>query len=151
MSHLRSHLDLLHTLKNYTLLNFSIEHRSTPLKFVGVGEISGHDLVLAFMYLTQYSIPPNNPITDLTTDILKNSTLGVELTSRWHFCVLSHFSHVWLSVTPWTVARQAPLSMGYFRQEDWGGLSRPSPEDLPNPGIKHLSLLLWWPGSWRRS
>ena len=77
MSHLRSHLDSLHTLKNYTLSNFSIEHRSTPLKFVGVGEISSHDLVLAFMYLTQYSIPPNTPITNLMTDILKNSTLGV--------------------------------------------------------------------------
>ena len=37
---------------------------------------------------------------------------------------------------PWTVARQAPLSMGFPRQEYWGGLPFPSPGDLPDPGIK---------------
>ena len=36
--------------------------------------------------------------------------------------VLSHFSHVWLFVTSWTAARQAPLSMGFSRQEYWSGL-----------------------------
>ena len=44
------------------------------------------------------------------------------------------------SVTPWTVARQAPLSMRFSRQEYWGGLPFPSPRDLPDPGIKPLSL-----------
>ena len=38
--------------------------------------------------------------------------------------------------TPWTVARQAPLSVGFSRQEYWSGLPFPSPGDLPNPGIK---------------
>ena len=37
---------------------------------------------------------------------------------------------------PWTVARQAPLSMGFFRQEYWSGLPFPSPGDLPDPGIE---------------
>ena len=37
---------------------------------------------------------------------------------------------------PWTVARQAPLSMGFSRQEYWSGLPFPSPGDLPDPGIK---------------
>ena len=45
-------------------------------------------------------------------------------------------SHVQLFATPWTVARQAPLSMGFSRQEYWSGLPWPSPGDLPNPGIK---------------
>ena len=40
-----------------------------------------------------------------------------------HVCMLSHFSHVWLCVTPWTVAQQAPLPMGFSRQEYWQGLS----------------------------
>ena len=40
------------------------------------------------------------------------------------------------SVTPWTVACQAPLSMGFSRQECWSGLLSPPPGDLPNPGIK---------------
>ena len=45
------------------------------------------------------------------------------------------------SVTPWTVARQAPLSMGFSRQEYWSGVPCPPPGDLPNPGIKPAFLL----------
>ena len=44
--------------------------------------------------------------------------------------------------TPWTVAHQAPLSMGFSRQEYWSGLPFPSPGDLPNPGIKPRSPAL---------
>ena len=43
---------------------------------------------------------------------------------------------VCLFVTPWTVARQDPLSMGFSRQEYWSGLPFPPPGDLPYPGIK---------------
>ena len=42
-------------------------------------------------------------------------------------------------VTPWTVARQGPLSMGFSKQEYWSGLPFASPEELHNPGIKHAS------------
>ena len=45
-------------------------------------------------------------------------------------------------VTPWTVARQASLSMGFSRQEYWSGLPFPSPGDLPDPGIKLTSPAL---------
>ena len=48
--------------------------------------------------------------------------------------------HVKLFATPWNVAHQAPLSMGFSRQEYWIGLPAPSPGDLPDPGIKHTSL-----------
>ena len=41
-----------------------------------------------------------------------------------------------LFVTPWTVAYQAPSSMGFSRQEYWSGLPFPSPGDLPNPGTE---------------
>ena len=44
------------------------------------------------------------------------------------------------SVTPWTVAYQAPLFMGFSRQEYWSGLPFPPPGDLPNPGIEPTSL-----------
>ena len=44
-------------------------------------------------------------------------------------------SRVQLFATPWTVARQAPLSMGSFRQEYWSGLLFPPPGDLPDPGM----------------
>ena len=45
------------------------------------------------------------------------------------------------SVTPWTAAHQAPLSMGFSRQEYWSGLPFPTPEDLPYPGIEPTSLV----------
>ena len=45
-------------------------------------------------------------------------------------------------VTPWTVACQAPLSMGFSRQEYWRGLPFPSPGDLPNLGIEPTSPAL---------
>ena len=51
-------------------------------------------------------------------------------------------SRVRLFVTPWTVARQAPLSMGFSRQEHWSGLPCPPPGDLPDPGIEHASPAL---------
>ena len=54
-------------------------------------------------------------------------------------CVLSR---VQLFATPWTVARQAPLSMGFPRQGYWSGLPFPDPGDLSNPGIKLASLAL---------
>ena len=53
--------------------------------------------------------------------------------------MLGRFSHVWLFATLWTVACQAPLSMGFSRQEYWSGLPYPPPRDLPDPGIKPTS------------
>ena len=52
-------------------------------------------------------------------------------------------SRVQLFASPWTVAYHTPLSMGFLRQEYWSGLPFPSPEDLPNPGIKPVSPTLW--------
>ena len=49
------------------------------------------------------------------------------------------FGHVQLLATLWIVAHQAPLSMGFTRQEYWSGLPFPSPRDLPDPGIKTIS------------
>ena len=55
--------------------------------------------------------------------------------------VLSCFSHVQLFATLWTVAHQAPLSLGFSRQEYWSGLPFPTPGDLLDPGIESLSLM----------
>ena len=52
-----------------------------------------------------------------------------------HVCVLSGFF-----VTVWTLACQAPLSMGFSRQDYWSGWACPPPGDLPNPGIEPVSL-----------
>ena len=56
----------------------------------------------------------------------------------WWWC--SSLSVVSDSVTLWTVALQAPLSMGFSRQEYWSGLLFPSPGDLQDPGIEPVSL-----------
>ena len=49
---------------------------------------------------------------------------------------MKSLSRVQLFAISWTVAYQAPLSMGFSRQEYWNGLPFPSPEHLPDPGIK---------------
>ena len=51
------------------------------------------------------------------------------------------FSCVQLFATPWTVARQAPLSMGFPRQEYWSGFPLPASGDLPDPKIEPKSLV----------
>ena len=70
---------------------------------------------------------------------VKSSGINQELCAF----VLSHFSRVQLFAAPWTVARQAPLSMGFYRQEYWSRLPFPSPADLSNQGLNtHLLCLL---------
>ena len=61
-------------------------------------------------------------------------------------CLLSQFRRIQLLVTPWTVVHQAPLSMGFSRQEYWSELLFPIPGDLPHPGINQ-GLLHWQVGS----
>ena len=51
-------------------------------------------------------------------------------------CVLNRFGHVRLFAALWTVACQAPLSVGFSRQEYWSGWPFPSPGNLPDPGVK---------------
>ena len=75
----------------------------------------------------------------ITGSILKNILLELPLS---HAYVLSHFTHVQLFATPWTVDCQTPLSMKFSRQEYWNGLLYPPLGDLPNPGIKPMSLPL---------
>ena len=55
-------------------------------------------------------------------------------------CVPSHFSCAQSFATLWTIACQAPLSLGFSRLEYWSGLSCPPPGDLPNPGTEPKSL-----------
>ena len=56
--------------------------------------------------------------------------------------MLGHFSHVQLFGTLWNIVLQAPMSIGFSRQEYWSGFPCPSPGNLPNPGIKPRSPAL---------
>ena len=60
---------------------------------------------------------------------------------RMRVCMLGCFSSVQLLAAIWTVAHQAPLSMGFSRQENWSGLSGLPVGDIPNPGIEPWGLL----------
>ena len=64
----------------------------------------------------------------------QRSMVGYQLKSRICVCLVTQW--VWLFVILWTVACQAPLSMGFSRQEYWSGLLFPCPGDVPNPWIK---------------
>ena len=74
----------------------------------------------------------------------KNTGVGCHalLQAELSWAELKLLSRVRLFATPWTVAYQAPPSMGFFRQEYWSGLPVPSPRDLPNRRIKPRSPAL---------
>ena len=75
--------------------------------------------------------------------ILMDFVSGLGILYRLNMNVnVKSLSCVRLLATPWTVAYQAPLSLGFSRQEYWSGLPFPSPGDLPNSGIKPESPVL---------
>ena len=87
---------------------------------------------------------PTSPWKPLLLRTLEVSSLSTQGWGSFLPCVLasvlSHFGRVWLFATLWMVSHQASLPMGFSRQEYWSRLPRPSPGDLPNPGIEPTSL-----------
>ena len=100
---------------------FTLRRRDSPSSKLTLYLYSG----LYFFLSSWAKLPPK-----LWSPLLQASSGG--------WCAQS-LSFVWLFATPWTVAHQTPLSMGFPRQEYWSGLTFPSPGDLPDPGIKPLS------------
>ena len=99
-------------------------------------QIQTYDAVKQCGKLGHYGYYGNAPKNSLVVVIQAN---GQE--ECLYACVLSHFSCVQLFATPWTVALQAPLSMGILQARmDWSGLPCPPPGDHPNPGIEPMSL-----------
>ena len=86
------------------------------------------------MYLIIYIF---EPISSVDWHRILMTLVDFFFASCIRMCMLSR---VWVFVTPCTVALQAPISMGFSRQEYWSGLSFPSPGHLPDPGIKLVSL-----------
>ena len=72
----------------------------------------------------------------------KSLLSGLQLRGRVEVPTSVFSRRLRLSATPWTETRQAPLSMGFSRQESWSGLPFPSPGDLPDPGIEPSSPAL---------
>ena len=111
----------------------------------GWGSITYPDVLFVWLFRNIFSHRNSKPQNDFKTayqHIFSLLCLFLQI-SQWcthwvisahgYICYASSLSHVWLSVTPWTIACQAPLSMGLSRQEYWSGLPCPPPGDLPNP------------------
>ena len=92
----------------------------------------------------QTTAEQGQPSCSMASCVLREHHTLFLLASLWepHMCVcmLSCFSHVQLFVSLWTVAHQAPLSMGFSTQEYWSGLSFPPSGNLPDSGIEPVSL-----------
>ena len=89
-------------------------------------------------FLGTFLATPQSPAQPLLVTLV---ILGVLSLAAFPARVLSHFSHVRLFATPWTVACQASLSMGFPRQKYWSGLPFPTSGNLPNPGPEPMSLV----------
>ena len=120
-----------HTVASY-LSFFFLE---VYLKQFAITESLNFILLQWFLYLTPFT----NKKTDLWRSWMPHLTLMMTLAQSWALCVQS-LSCVWLFVTLWTVACQAPLSMEFPRQGYWSGLSFPSPGYFSDPGIEPVSL-----------
>ena len=72
--------------------------------------------------------------------LITNSSALEHALSSTRLCMRSRFSHVQFFATPWTIARQAPVSMGLSRQEYWSGLPFPPPGNLHDPGLELASF-----------
>ena len=112
----------------------------SPGKNTGVG---GHFLLQCMKVKSQSEVSQSCPtIHDPMDCSLPGSSThgifqaGVPEWGATAFSEMLYVSHVQFFVTPWTAACQAPLSLGFPRQEYWSGLPCPPPEDLPNSGIK---------------
>ena len=105
--------------------------------FSDTSHLEGHALLAAMLIAKLYLlIFPNQPcpfyllLRQLRVFVFNNLVC---------VCVFSHSSHVLPLATPWAVASQAPLSVGFSRPEYWSGLPCPSPGDLPNSWVKLVS------------
>ena len=87
------------------------------------------------------SLHPGHSLTSSERSLERPERLSPSLKFSVVVAVQS-LSHVRLFSTEWTVAHQATLSMGFFREEYWSGLPFPSPGDLPDPGIEPRSPAL---------
>ena len=91
-------------------------------------------------WICSIKIPSLQVTATKASDGTTSDTLSKPHFNKTWVCIYAQLlSHVWLFVTPWTVAHQAPLSMGLSGQECWNGLPFRPPGYLPNPGIKLMS------------
>ena len=95
----------------------------------------GHSLSVFLFFSSKLAEGENRvPQTQPPSLGMAFTTVSDSQGEKWVCMCVCVLSHVRLFATPWTVARQAPLSMGFPRQDSWSGLLCPSPGGLPHPG-----------------
>ena len=103
-------------------------------------EFSTQEYWSGLSFPTPRDLPdPGIKFTSLASPVLVGGFFTIEPLGKslpMHEKKVKSLSRVQLFATPWTVAYQAPPSMGFSRQEYWSGLPLPSPEDLLDPGIE---------------
>ena len=119
-------------------LAWRIPWREEPGRLQSMGSQRVRHFWATSLSLSQYI---RNWISTTKADSLPLHHVG-SLRWKWKKVKVKSVSHVQLCATPWTVAHQAPPSLGFSRQEHWSGLPFPSPGDFPNPGIKLMSPAL---------
>ena len=117
-------------LKNYLLFLAVLDLCCCSQAFSSCGERASH--------CRGFSSCGAPALAQVASEVASSGLQSSGSVSEW----VKSLSHVWLFVTPWTVANQAPLSMGFSRQEYWSGLPFLSPGDLPDPGLEPRSPAL---------
>ena len=104
-------------------------HGLWPTRLLWPWDSPGKDTGVGFHFLLEeiFPTPRSNlcHLHDRQTDYPQSHQGSPRVIQAMHVCMLSRFSCVQLFVIPWTVVRQAPLSMGFSRQEHWSGLLSP--------------------------
>ena len=134
-----------HLLSNSPKVSLLINNRTSPC-FELLFYVTSQSLLwkgqgsALYVPVCSYSFTSDSqPLGAWTVSISSVLSCGAKQSMCLNACALVHFSRVRLFVTLWSVACQAPLSMGFSRQEYWSGLPFPSAGHLPNPGIKPIS------------
>ena len=116
----------------FSLISYSLKYRgenfSNPL---------GLQMAVLSIFLFSYACKPVYYC--MSVSHFSNTLLNAARKHNLCLCMLNRFSRVPPFATPWTISLQAPLSMGFSKQEYRSGSPFPSPGDLPNPGIKSSS------------
>ena len=120
---------------NHSTPGFPVHHQLSELAQTHVHRVG--DAIQPSYPLPSPSLPAFNLSQHQS---LFPASVSLTVISKFRMCLLSRFSHVQLFVTLWMVAGQAPVSMGYSRQEYWSGLPCPPPGDLTDSGIEPESF-----------
>ena len=124
----------LKLLSLWNIMDMNLNKLQEMVKDREAWHAADHGVTNRWTWLSDWTTKNNKSLENIILRIYNIVKLPFEPMYN-HLCAYS-LCCVWLCATLWTTVCQAPLSMGFSRQEHWSGLPCPPPGDLPNPGIK---------------